>query len=168
MGETPTVNEPDHLTTSRIVYDHSAGDYVAGVGTAVSAKFEAPLDRAVLDAFAESIGSQDVGPVLDAGCGPGRVAAYLADRGLDVCGVDISVEMIAAARTAHPHLGFDEGSLTSLPLPDRSVWISSVTWPSAIRPRRSATGTQSTRSDSFGSVGSPMCSASVAMKTWNV
>ena len=134
MGETPIVNEPDHLTTSRIVYDHSAGDYVAGVGTAVSPTFEAPLDRAVLDAFAESVGSQDIGPVLDAGCGPGRVAAYLADRGLDVCGVDISVEMIAAARTAHPHLRFDEGSLTSLPLPDQAVgaavyWYSIITTP---------------------------------------
>lgn len=128
------MDEPDHLTTSRIVYDHSAADYVAGVGTTVSATFEAPLDRAVLDAFAESVGSQDIGPVLDAGCGPGRVAAHLADRGLDVRGVDISVAMIAAARTAHPHLRFDEGALTSLPLPDDSVgaavyWYSIITTP---------------------------------------
>jgi len=51
--------EPDHLASTRAVYDHSAAQYVAGVGTAVSAKFEAPLDRAVLDAFAESVRSRE-------------------------------------------------------------------------------------------------------------
>jgi SAM-dependent methyltransferase len=36
--------------------------------------------------------------VLDAGCGPGLVAAKLLERGLDVTGVDLSAEMIQRAR----------------------------------------------------------------------
>lgn len=44
------MSEPDHLASSRAVCDHSADQYLAGVGTAVSERFEAPLDRAVLDA----------------------------------------------------------------------------------------------------------------------
>lgn len=97
----------------------------------MSAKFEAPLDRAVLDAFAELVRSKGPGTVLDAGCGPGRVAAFLSDRGLDVRGVDISVGMIDAARRAHPHLQFDEGRLTNLSLRGDSL-VAAVYWYSII------------------------------------
>jgi SAM-dependent methyltransferase len=39
-----------------------------------------------------------VGPVLDAGCGTGENALYLAARGLEVTGVDIVPAAVAAAR----------------------------------------------------------------------
>lgn len=130
------MDEPDHVSRSRVVYDHSADLYVTAIGTAVSAEFEAPLDRAVLDAFAELVRARGAGAVLDAGCGPGRVAAYLADRGLDVRGVDIAAGMIAAARGAHPHLQFDEGLITDLPVSAVSLeavvyWYSIITTPPA-------------------------------------
>jgi SAM-dependent methyltransferase len=40
--------------------------------------------------------------VLDAGCGPGRVGAELADRGHQVVGVDADAALIEAARADHP------------------------------------------------------------------
>ncbi len=40
--------------------------------------------------------------ILDAGCGPGRVGATLAERGHTVVGVDVDPELIAAAEEDHP------------------------------------------------------------------
>ncbi|MEZ5167976.1 MAG: methyltransferase domain-containing protein [Acidimicrobiales bacterium] len=126
--------EPVHHRTARIVYDRSADLYVETVGTRVSSAFEAPLDRAVLDVFAERVRMAPTRTVLDAGCGPGRVAAYLADRGLMASGVDISTEMLARARAAHPALTFTEGSLTDLSVADHSIggvvyWYSIIVTP---------------------------------------
>ncbi len=38
------------------------------------------------------------GPVLDIGCGPGRVAAHLAGQGVDALGVDVAEAAVLAAR----------------------------------------------------------------------
>ena len=40
--------------------------------------------------------------ILDAGCGPGRVGAYLHSVGHDVVGVDADPKLIAAAEVDHP------------------------------------------------------------------
>ncbi len=48
--------------------------------------------------------------VLDLGCGTGHLTAQLAARGAaPVVGVDLSADMIAAARRAHPALQFEVG-----------------------------------------------------------
>ena len=44
------------------------------------------------------------GSVLDAGCGTGRVAIELDQRGIDVVGVDIDPRMLAEARMKAPHV----------------------------------------------------------------
>jgi len=59
--------------------------------------------------------------VADVGCGPGRVAAFLATHGLDVVGVDVSAAMLAAARFAHPSIEFEEGQLDDLPIDEGSL-----------------------------------------------
>jgi 2-polyprenyl-3-methyl-5-hydroxy-6-metoxy-1,4-benzoquinol methylase len=38
------------------------------------------------------------GPVLDVGCGPGRLARHLQDRGHEVVGIDVSPGAVQAAR----------------------------------------------------------------------
>jgi SAM-dependent methyltransferase len=44
--------------------------------------------------------------MLDVGCGPGHVTAFLAGLGLNAAGLDLSEEMITQARTRHPRLPF--------------------------------------------------------------
>lgn len=45
--------EPEHVVTSRAVYDHSVEQYLEAVGSEVSPEFEAPIDVAVLATFAK-------------------------------------------------------------------------------------------------------------------
>jgi ubiquinone/menaquinone biosynthesis C-methylase UbiE len=75
-----------------------------------------PLDRALLTAFAEQVRP---GQILDVGCGPGHVTAFLAGLGLNVAGVDLSAGMVAQARARHPHLV--QGDMTALPARDGSL-----------------------------------------------
>jgi SAM-dependent methyltransferase len=57
--------------------------------------------------------------VLDVGCGTGRFAAALAERGAKVWGVDPSPEMLAQARAAaRDGVGFKQGEAERLPFKD--------------------------------------------------
>jgi len=77
-----------------------------------------PLDRALLDAFAERCAG---GTIVDVGCGPGHVAAYLASRGARVEGIDLSPQMIAEATAAYPGIAFREADMFALPYADGTL-----------------------------------------------
>ena len=96
-------------------YAAIARAYRAELGDELANK---PLDRAFLDMFAEQTRG---GCVLDVGCGPGHVAAYLARRGAEVEGLDLSPEMIEEARVSQPGLAFTVGDMFALPHADASV-----------------------------------------------
>lgn len=55
--------------------------------------------------------------VLDAGCGTGRVARWLAQQGYDCVGVDLDPSMLAVARREAPDLPWLEADLATLELP---------------------------------------------------
>ncbi|WP_369135783.1 class I SAM-dependent methyltransferase [Modestobacter sp. I12A-02662] len=55
--------------------------------------------------------------VLDAGCGPGRVGAFLAAAGHEVVGVDADPVLIAAAEADHPGPRWVVADLAELDLP---------------------------------------------------
>lgn len=59
--------------------------------------------------------------ILDAGCGPGRVGAFLADAGHEVVGVDIDPALIAAAEEDHPGPRWLVDDLATLDLPARGI-----------------------------------------------
>lgn len=59
--------------------------------------------------------------VLDAGCGPGRVGAFLHDVGHEVVGVDLDPELIDAAEQDHPGPRWLVDDLATLDLPDRGI-----------------------------------------------
>ncbi|MBW9214172.1 class I SAM-dependent methyltransferase [Mumia sp. zg.B53] len=55
--------------------------------------------------------------ILDAGCGPGRIAARLHAAGHDVVGVDVDPALIAAAEEDHPGPDWRVADLATLDLP---------------------------------------------------
>jgi ubiquinone/menaquinone biosynthesis C-methylase UbiE len=61
------------------------------------------------------------GRALDAACGTGRHAQYLASLGYSVIGVDSSPDMLAVAKAKLPDAEFREGDLHHLPIPDQHV-----------------------------------------------
>ena len=78
-----------------------------------------PFDRDVLDDFAQRV--EGLGVVVDLGCGPGQVAAYLAAQGVSVIGVDVSPGMVATAQQCHPHLDFQVGDMRNLAFANEAV-----------------------------------------------
>lgn len=113
------MRQPDDLETVRASYDRVADAYVAMVeSTGLGDIRTHPWLQAMVDAFATSVAG--LGPVLDVGCGPGLVTAYLAEQDLDVRGVDLSPGMIAHARRRYPTCTFDVASATDLDLADAS------------------------------------------------
>jgi ubiquinone/menaquinone biosynthesis C-methylase UbiE len=77
-------------------------------------ELEQPVVREILDDL-------PLGLALDAACGTGRHAAYLASLGHEVIGVDTSPEMLARAREKVPQGEFYEADLHDVPLADDSV-----------------------------------------------
>ena len=116
---------------ARAVYDASAEGYVRFVGVEISAATEGPVERSMLAAFVELMADAPAGRVADLGCGPGRVAAFLATNGFEVLGVDVSAAMVEAARNAHPTIEFELGQLAVLPMADASL-AGAVCWYSII------------------------------------
>jgi SAM-dependent methyltransferase len=71
-----------------------------------------------MDVHGEADFVMSLGPasVLDAGCGTGRVAIELARRGVDVVGVDLDADMVAAARRKAPELDWHVDDLATMAL----------------------------------------------------
>lgn len=107
-------------------YDKVAAEYALRIYGELQHK---PFDRALLDQFAEK--TRDKGIICDMGCGPGQVARYLHERGLSVCGVDLSREMVAQARRLNPSIEFQQGDMAALNVPD-GTWVGIVAFYSLI------------------------------------
>jgi SAM-dependent methyltransferase len=106
------------VSRTRTSYDTDASGYADEVRGLLDRR---PYLRASLTLFAELVNGAGGGPVADVGCGPGYVAGYLHDAGLDVFGIDLSPGMIAVARRDYPGLRFEVGTMTDLDLADDSV-----------------------------------------------
>lgn len=133
------IDRPADLDVVRESYDRVADNYAHMVLTTGIGDIRThPWLKASIDAFADTVG--DLGPVLDVGCGPGTVTAYLAERGLDVSGVDLSPRMIENARRLYPECRFSVSSATDLDLAEASLggvlgWWSLFNLPRDILPQ---------------------------------
>ncbi|MGW0908651.1 class I SAM-dependent methyltransferase [Streptomyces sp. NPDC002853] len=136
---TRRIDRPADLDVVRESYDQVADNYAHMVATTGMGDIRRhPWLKASIDAFADSVG--DLGPVLDVGCGPGTVTGYLAERGLDISGVDLSPRMIENARRLYPQCRFSVASATELDLDEASLggvlgWWSLFNLPRAVLPQ---------------------------------
>ena len=103
---------PDEFRSS---YDTVAEAYAQQFADELSRK---RFERALLDEFAAALPTPTA---LDIGCGPGHVGKYLAERGLDVTGIDLSPVMIDLARRMNPAMRFEVGDMRVLNAGDGRV-----------------------------------------------
>jgi ubiquinone/menaquinone biosynthesis C-methylase UbiE len=78
-----------------------------------------PFDRELLDSYADSVRNQ--GAVCEIGCGPGQIARYLKDRGVNMHGIDLSEQMVSCASRLNPDIAFTQGNMLDLNLPAGSL-----------------------------------------------
>src|SRR5262249_18371751 len=90
-------------------YDRVAEDYAEQFRDEMDNK---PFDRKMLDWLAEKVNGRGV--ICDLGCGPGQIAHYLHGRGVKVCGIDLSSEMVRQAQHLNPNIPFQQGDMLAL------------------------------------------------------
>lgn len=120
LAEIRTFLDDDSLTSAAV--EVARVDTVEGYriwsrtydGPNIAFDLDEPFVREIVDEL-------PAGDALDAACGTGRIAAYLAGRGHRVRGVDSSPDMLERARRRVPQAEFRLGDLTSLPVSDESV-----------------------------------------------
>jgi uncharacterized protein YceH (UPF0502 family)/SAM-dependent methyltransferase len=85
------------------------------------------LDRVAREAVEAGL------PVVEAGCGPGHVTAYLADRGADATGTDLAPGMVEQASARFPQATYAVGDLRTLMRPRAAAgWGAVLAWYSLI------------------------------------
>lgn len=114
------------LTSLASSYDRIADDYVRRIYGELAHK---PLDRQLLDEFADR--TRGHGVVCELGCGPGHVARYLHERGVAICGVDLSQEMVKRALALNPGIEFYQGDMRQLAFAD-DAWAGIVAFYSIV------------------------------------
>lgn len=105
----PTWAQRAELDTLAAVLD--PGDSLGRKNLLIDAVHKHALDRA--------IGSTVGRRVLDFGCGTGRIAAWLTEKGADVDGIDVTPAMLEAARRVAPRARFHQVEGTVLPFDDQ-------------------------------------------------
>ena len=131
----PAVDREEVLAEGSEVRDQRVRDGYDGVAEAYFEQFGdeltgKPFDIWLLERIASLAGSD---PIVDVGCGPGHIAAFLADTGATVSGVDLSPQMVAVASREFPDLDFSVGNLSTLLRPRTAAgWGAVVAWYSLV------------------------------------
>jgi uncharacterized protein YceH (UPF0502 family) len=146
LGDVPVSEDAPSETTPAVDRDSVLSDGAAARDERVRASYDAvasgyadhlagelaglPFERWLLDRVA---GQAQGGPVVDVGCGPGHVTAYLAEAGADATGVDLSPAMVDEARRRFPGGDYQVGDLRRLMRPTSAPgWSAVLAWYSLI------------------------------------
>ncbi len=109
----------------RATYDAVATDYADHLTGELA---HLPFERWLLDRVAAG-----PGPVVEVGCGPGHITAYLADQGADATGIDLTPAMVEEARRRFPDGRYELGDLRRLMRPPGAGgWGAVLGWYSLI------------------------------------
>jgi SAM-dependent methyltransferase len=106
----------ESMDATRSSYDRVAARYLERFAHELDEK---PFDRDFLDDVAAANRRQ--GWVVDLGCGPGQIGAYLAAKGLRVLSVDLSLEMLRMAFTLRGRAARLQADIRVLPFADNSI-----------------------------------------------
>ena len=112
VGRSMAEHKSDLANSYDKVADRYAADYFAELD-------RKPFDRKLLDEFAAATRGQ--GQVCELGCGPGQIARYLKNRGVEMCGIDLSQAMVNCACRLNPDISFAQGDMLALDIPDSSL-----------------------------------------------
>lgn len=98
---------------TRESYDTVAERYAQELSDELQKK---PFERSLLDFFSTLLlqNPNEQAIVGDVGCGPGHITQYLAQRGLQMQGIDLSPKMIEVAKARFPQGLFRVASMTDL------------------------------------------------------
>lgn len=111
----------------RTAYGTVAQAYAAQLSDELT---DLPFESWLLQRVVELAGDA---PIVDAGTGPGHVAAFLAQFGADVTGLDLTPAMVDEARHRFPGVAYEVGDLRRLIRPPtHDGWGAVIAWYSLI------------------------------------
>lgn len=119
IEETPWANP---MAASELTVNAGYAEWAATYDSVSNPMFlaEGPVVQGLLESY-------PVGAALDAACGTGRHAAYLASLGHRVTGIDSTTAMLELARANVPAAHFQTADLTAIPLSDGEMDIAVCT-----------------------------------------
>lgn len=105
--------------------DALRNNHSLAVQTAGANLFSLDIDRWLgpVDAADVTVLDRCTGPVLDVGCGPGRITAALQERGVDALGIDIAHIAVSLTRGRG---GFALRRNVFWPVPDEGSWATAL------------------------------------------
>ncbi len=111
----------------RSSYDAVAAAYADAL---VDELDDLPFERWLLERTVELAG---YAPIVEVGCGPGHVTAFLADLGAAATGLDLTPAMVEEARRRYPQASYDVGDLRRLMRPTTADgWGAVLAWYSLV------------------------------------
>ena len=134
-GALTSVDRESVLTAGAEVRDDKVRATYAAVAGAYADELSDELDQLPFESWLlrRVVELSDGAPIIEVGTGPGHIAAFLAEAGAAVTGLDLTPEMVDEARRRHPDVDYQVGDLRRLMRPTtHDGWGAVLAWYSLI------------------------------------